>query len=57
MSSRSLDYEVFDADNHMYETRQALTKFLLITGTAGNVRTTTLRAFNEAEFLKYIAAI
>jgi len=28
MPSRSLDYEVFDADNHMYETRDALTKFL-----------------------------
>jgi predicted TIM-barrel fold metal-dependent hydrolase len=26
--SRSLDFEVFDADNHMYETRDALTKFL-----------------------------
>jgi predicted TIM-barrel fold metal-dependent hydrolase len=28
MPSRSLDFEVFDADNHMYETREALTKFL-----------------------------
>jgi predicted TIM-barrel fold metal-dependent hydrolase len=26
--SHSLDFEVFDADNHMYETREALTKFL-----------------------------
>jgi predicted TIM-barrel fold metal-dependent hydrolase len=26
--SRSLDFPVFDADNHMYETREALTKFL-----------------------------
>lgn len=26
--SRKLDYPVFDADNHMYETREALTKFL-----------------------------
>ena len=26
MPSRSLDYDVFDADNHMYETREALTK-------------------------------
>jgi uncharacterized protein with GYD domain len=36
---------------------EALTKFLLLTGTAGNVRTTTLRAFNEEEFLKHIAAL
>ncbi|MGH9004121.1 MAG: amidohydrolase family protein, partial [Acidimicrobiia bacterium] len=28
MPSRQLDYPVFDADNHMYETREALTKFL-----------------------------
>jgi predicted TIM-barrel fold metal-dependent hydrolase len=28
MPSRALDFEVFDADNHMYETREALTKFL-----------------------------
>ena len=28
MPSRTLDYPVFDADNHMYETREALTKFL-----------------------------
>src|SRR4051812_2829961 len=28
MSSRKLDYPVFDADNHMYETREAFTKFL-----------------------------
>jgi predicted TIM-barrel fold metal-dependent hydrolase len=26
--SRSLDFPVFDADNHMYETQEALTKFL-----------------------------
>jgi predicted TIM-barrel fold metal-dependent hydrolase len=26
--SRALGYEVFDADNHLYETRDALTKFL-----------------------------
>src|SRR5579883_2332903 len=26
--SRQLDFPVFDADNHMYETREALTKFL-----------------------------
>ena len=35
----------------------ALTKFLLTIGTAGNVRTTTLRAFTEEEFLKHIAAL
>jgi predicted TIM-barrel fold metal-dependent hydrolase len=28
MPSRQLDFTVFDADNHMYETREALTKFL-----------------------------
>jgi predicted TIM-barrel fold metal-dependent hydrolase len=28
MPSRKLDFEVFDADNHMYETKDALTKFL-----------------------------
>jgi predicted TIM-barrel fold metal-dependent hydrolase len=28
MPSRVLDFEVFDADNHMYETAEALTKFL-----------------------------
>ena len=28
MPSRQLDFPVFDADNHMYETREALTKFL-----------------------------
>jgi predicted TIM-barrel fold metal-dependent hydrolase len=26
--SRTLDFPIFDADNHMYETREALTKFL-----------------------------
>jgi len=28
MTKRTLDFEVFDSDNHMYETRDALTKFL-----------------------------
>jgi uncharacterized protein with GYD domain len=36
---------------------QALTTFLLRTGAAGNVRTTTLRAFTEEEFRKHIAAL
>jgi uncharacterized protein with GYD domain len=36
---------------------ETLTKFLLNTGVAGNVRTTTLRAFTEEEFLKHIAAL
>jgi hypothetical protein len=26
--SRRLGYDVFDADNHMYETKDALTKFM-----------------------------
>ena len=28
MPTRTLAFPVFDADNHMYETREALTKFL-----------------------------
>ena len=28
MPSRQLDFPVFDADNHLYETKEALTKFL-----------------------------
>ncbi len=28
MPSRQLDYQVFDGDNHLYETRDALTKYL-----------------------------
>ena len=43
---------IFDLPNE-----DAMTKFLLITGSAGNVRTTTLRAFTETEFLKHIAAL
>jgi uncharacterized protein with GYD domain len=43
---------IFDLPNE-----DAMTKFLLTTGSAGNVRTTTLRAFNEEEFLKHIAAL
>jgi len=43
---------IFDLPNE-----DAMTKFLLTTGSAGNVRTTTLRAFNETEFLKHIAAL
>jgi uncharacterized protein with GYD domain len=43
---------IFDAPND-----QALTKFLLSIGTAGNVRTTSLRAFTEEEFLKHIASL
>jgi uncharacterized protein with GYD domain len=36
---------------------EALTKFLLTNGSAGNVRTSTLRAFPEAEYAKYIASL
>ena len=43
---------VFDVPNEM-----ALTTFLLKTGAAGNVRTTSLRAFPEEEFKKHIAAL
>jgi uncharacterized protein with GYD domain len=38
-------------------TEEALTTFLLTTGAAGNVRTTTLRAYPEDEYLKHIAAL
>jgi len=34
-----------------------LTRFLLTTGSAGNVRTTTVRAFTEEEYRKHIAAL
>jgi uncharacterized protein with GYD domain len=43
---------VFDVPNET-----ALTTFLLKTGAAGNVRTTSLRAFPEDEFKKHIAAL
>jgi uncharacterized protein with GYD domain len=36
---------------------EALTKFLLTNGAAGNVRTSTLRAFTEAEYAKHIASL
>ncbi|HEV3121374.1 MAG TPA: GYD domain-containing protein [Isosphaeraceae bacterium] len=36
---------------------EALTKFLLINGSAGNVRSNTLRAFTEAEYRKHISAL
>ena len=35
----------------------ALTHFLLSTGAAGNVRTTTVRAYTEDEFRKHIAGL
>jgi uncharacterized protein with GYD domain len=36
---------------------EALGKFLLKIGSAGNVRTTTLRAYPEAEYRKIIAGV
>lgn len=36
---------------------EAVAKFSLAVGSAGNVRTTTLKAFNEAEYRKIIAAL
>jgi uncharacterized protein with GYD domain len=36
---------------------EALTKFLLVSGAAGNIRTTTVRAFTEAEYRKHIGAM
>jgi uncharacterized protein with GYD domain len=43
---------IFDLPNE-----QALTSFLLTTGAAGNVRTTTVRAFTEEEYRKHIKAL
>lgn len=34
---------------------EALTRFLLFTGSSGNVRTNTLRAFTEEEYRKHVA--
>jgi uncharacterized protein with GYD domain len=34
-----------------------LTKFLLVNASAGNVRTTTFRAFTEEEYRKHIAGL
>jgi uncharacterized protein with GYD domain len=36
---------------------EALTNFLLTTGAAGNVRTTTVRAFTEEEYHQHIKAL
>jgi uncharacterized protein with GYD domain len=36
---------------------EALAKFLLKTGSAGNVRTTTLKAYPEADYRKIIEAL
>ena len=38
-------------------TEEALTTFLLTTGAAGNVRTTTVRAFTEEEYRQHIKAL
>jgi uncharacterized protein with GYD domain len=43
---------IFDVPNE-----EALTRFILTNGAAGNVRTTTLRAYSEAEHAKFIAAL
>jgi uncharacterized protein with GYD domain len=43
---------IFDVPND-----DALTKFLLSSGAAGNVRTTTARAYTEEEYRKHIAAL
>jgi len=36
-ATRSLGFEVFDADNHMYEAREALTKFLSQNNLRGDI--------------------
>ena len=36
---------------------EAITKFVLALGSSGNVRTTTLKAFPEAEYRKIIAGL
>ena len=38
-------------------TEETLTTFLLTTGAAGNVRTTTARAFTEEEYRQHIKAL
>jgi uncharacterized protein with GYD domain len=38
-------------------TEEALTTFLLTTGAAGNVRTTTVLAFTEEEYRQHIKAL
>jgi uncharacterized protein with GYD domain len=43
---------IFDVPND-----EALTKFLLTSAAAGNVRTTTLRAYPEAEYRKHIEGL
>ena len=43
---------IFDVPNE-----EALTKFLLTNGAAGNVRTTTVRAYSEGEYAKAMAAL
>ena len=43
---------IFDVPNE-----EALTKFLLISGSAGNIRTNTMRAFPEAEYRKHITEL
>jgi uncharacterized protein with GYD domain len=36
---------------------EALTKFLLVSGSAGNIRTNTMRAFTESEYRKHITEL
>ncbi|HEX9687226.1 MAG TPA: GYD domain-containing protein [Burkholderiales bacterium] len=36
---------------------EAVAKFVLATGALGNVRTTTLKAFSEADFRKIVGAL
>jgi uncharacterized protein with GYD domain len=36
---------------------EVVAKFALAIGAAGNIRTTTLKAFNEAEFRKIVAGL
>ena len=43
---------IFDVPNE-----EALTKFLLVSGSAGNIRTNTMRAFPEAEYRKHITEL
>ncbi len=38
-------------------TDEALAKFLLKVGSAGNIRTTTMRAYSEAEYRKIIEGV
>lgn len=52
MATRKLDFPVFDADNHLYETTDALTKYL----PRGNKAQSTMWTFMVARRLLSVVA-